>query len=214
MAMLPRFAAIAAMAAALAACQDPGPDTYLYAYGRTTSPKPAGFTHCYDFTCRTTVQTSVTGAEMQRIGAIFTSASTSARQERQRLAQAVALWEQIVGAKTGTSADVGSETGDRMINDRFQQDCMDETFNTTSYLMMMNEAGWLRFHTIVYPASRGFQHGFVAPHHAATVQEKGSGRRLVIDSWFFDNGRPPVVMPVEIWEKGWYPSTHPMWRDE
>jgi len=54
----------------------------------------------------------------------------------------------------------------------------------------------------------------VAPHHAATVREKGSGRRLVIDSWFFDNGRPPVVMPVEIWEKGWYPSTHPMWRDE
>jgi len=57
------------------------------------------------------------------------------------------------------------------------------------------------------PSSRGFQHGFVAPHHAATVQENASARRFVVDSWFHDNGRLPVVMPVEIWEKGWYPST-------
>lgn len=209
-----RLAAFIVLVAGLAACQDPGPDTYLYTYGRTTSPKPAQFVHCYGFTCRITVETSVTRPEMQRIGALFAQPPRTAREERQRVAQAIALWEQIVGAKTGTAADVGSETGDRRWNDEFQQDCMDETFNTTSYLMMMNEAGWIRFHSIVYPSTRGPQNGFVAPHHAATLLEKGSTRRYVVDSWFFDNGQPPVVMPVEIWEKGWYPSTHPAWRDE
>jgi hypothetical protein len=214
--MLLRFAVLAAVLLGLAGCAgaDPGPDTYLYAYGRTTSPKPDGFVHCYDFTCRTIVPTAVAAAELQRVAALFATPSRTAAEERRRLAQAIALWEQIVGAKTGTAADVGSETGDRMWNDRFQQDCMDETFNTTSYLMMMRDAGWLRFHSVIYPASRGFQHGFVAPHHAATVQDNVSRRRFVVDSWFFDNGTPPVVMPVEIWEKGWYPSTHPAWRDE
>lgn len=214
--MLLRYAVLAAFALCLAGCagQEPGPDTYLYAYGRTTSPKPDGFVHCYGFTCGTTVPASITPAELQRIGALFATPSRNAVEERRRLAQAVALWEQIIGGKTGTSADVGSETGDRMWNDRFQQDCMDETFNTTSYLMMMNDAGWLRFHTVIYPASRGIQNGFVAPHHAATLQESSGRRRFVVDSWFYDNGKPPVVMPVEIWEKGWYPSTHPAWRDE
>jgi hypothetical protein len=214
--MLLRYVAFAAFALGLAGCagQEPGPDTYLYAYGRTTSPKPDGFVHCYGFTCGTTVPAAITAAELQRIGALFATPSRHGVEERRRLAQAVALWEQIVGARTGTAADVGSETGDRMWNDRFQQDCMDETFNTTSYLMMMNQAGWIRFHTIVYPASRGIQNGFVAPHHAATLQENSSRRRFVVDSWFYDNGKPPVVMPVEIWEKGWYPSTHPAWRDE
>lgn len=211
-----RSAIFLVLLAGLAGCtgQGPGPDTYLYAYGRTTSPQPAGFTHCYGFTCRITVQTSVTAEELQRIGALFSPPSRTPLEERQRLARAVALWEEIVGAKTGTAADVGSETGDRMWNDLFQQDCMDETFNTTSYLMMMNAAGWIRFHSVLYPASRGIQNGFVAPHHAATLLEQGGTRRFVVDSWFFDNGRPPVVMPVEIWEKGWYPSTHPAWRDE
>jgi len=214
--MLLRYVAFAAFALGLAGCagQEPGPDTYLYAYGRTTSPKPDGFVHCYGFTCGTTVPASITPAELQRIGALFATPSRNGVEERRRLAQAVALWEQIVGAKTGTAADVGSETGDRMWNDLFQQDCMDETFNTTSYLMMMDAAGWIRFHTVIYPSSRGIQNGFVAPHHAATLLEKASGRRFVVDSWFYDNGKPPVVMPVEIWEKGWYPSTHPAWRDE
>jgi hypothetical protein len=211
-------AALVALTLGLAACagQDlgPGPDTYLYAYGRTTRPRPENFVHCYGFTCRITVETSVTVAELQKVGTLFQTPSRTPLEERRRLAQAVALFEEIVGAKTGTSADVGSETGDRMWNDLFQQDCMDETFNTTSYLMMMNDAGWLRFHTVIYPASRGIQNGFVAPHHAATLLESASKRRFVVDSWFYDNGKPPVVMPVEIWEKGWYPSTHPMWRDE
>ncbi len=214
--MLLRYAALAVFALGLGGCagQAPGPDTYLYAYGRTTSPKPDDFVHCYGFTCRITVSTSIAPAELQRIGTLFATPSRTAVEERQRLAQAVALWEQIIGAKTGTSADVGSETGDRRWNDLFQQDCMDETFNTTTYLMIMNDAGWIRFHTIVYPASRGIQNGFVAPHHAATLQENATQRRFVVDSWFYDNGKPPVVMPVEIWEKGWYPSTHPAWRDE
>lgn len=214
--MLLRYAVLAAVALGLAGCagQAPGPDTYLYAYGRTTSPKPSEFVHCYGFTCRITVSTSIAPAELQRIGMLFATPSRTAAEERRRLTQAVALWEQIIGAKTGTSADVGSETGDRMWNDLFQQDCMDETFNTTSYLMMMDAAGWIRFHTVIYPSSRGIQNGFVAPHHAATLLEKASLRRFVVDSWFYDNGKPPVVMPVEIWEKGWYPSTHPAWRDE
>lgn len=192
---------------------EPGPDTYLFSYGRTTNPQPTGFVHCYDFTCRTTVNTLVTEDELARIGAPFATPSRDAREERRRIRLAIALWEQVVGARTGTAADVGSESGDKW-GGRFQQDCMDETFNTTAYLMMMEQAGWLKFHRVVYPSSRGFISAAGLPHHAATIEEAATRRRFVVDSWFLDNGRPAVVMPVEIWEKGWSPSQTGGWREE
>jgi len=213
--MPPRAAILLLAALSIAGCVGVEPDAnaYLYNYGRTTSPRPEGFVHCYDFTCRTTVPTSISRAELAPIGRLFATPSTSAADERARLAQAIAIWEQVIGGKTGTSADIGSESGDKFAG-RFQQDCMDETFNTTSYLMMMRDAGWMRFHRVVYPSSRGFFSALDWPHHAATLEETASKRRYVFDSWFYDNGNPPVVMPVEIWEKGWTPSRNGPWRGE
>lgn len=203
------------VALVLAGCagSEPDPNTYLYNFGRTTNPRPENFVHCYDFTCRTTVPASIDQGELAAIARIFATPSVSAAEERARLGQAIAIWEEVIGAKTGTSADIGSESGDKFAG-RFQQDCMDETFNTTSYLMMMRDAGWMRFHRVVYPSSRGFFSALDWPHHAATLEEAASGRRYVFDSWFYDNGNPPVVMPVEIWEKGWTPSRNGPWRGE
>lgn len=192
-------------AALLAGCAgyEPGPETYLYQYSQL-KPEPARFTHCYNATCRSAVETGVTPEEWRAIGAAFQPPPADAAAERERIARAVALWETFVGRRTGTERSRGSTHPSRPL-DGFQQDCIDETFNTTSYLAMMRDAGWLRWHRLVYPSSRGFISAGSFPHHAATIEEIADGRRFVVDGWFFDNGQPPVIMPVAAWEKGWSP---------
>ena len=212
--MLPRSTLLSALLLVLASCagSEPGPSAFLYSHGQNWNPRPEAFLHCYDFSCRTTVRTSVTTIELARIEEQFAGGAHDAADERMRIARAIAQWERIVGARTGTAADIGSIRGDNWARP-FQHDCIDESFNTTSYLMMMADRGWLRFHRVVYPSSRGFFSAQGLPHHAATIEQNGTGRRFVVDTWFFDNGELPVVMPVEIWEKGWTPERDPRWHE-
>ena len=43
------------------------------------------------------------------------------------------------------------------------------------------------------------------PHNTAVIIEKISGDEFVVDSWFFDNGTPPVIVPLESWLAGYDP---------
>lgn len=212
-----RIGLIALCALLAAGCveYDPGPETYLYNFARITKPTPANFVECYNYSCRAQVHTFVTPEEFADITAEFKKPSTTPYEERQRIKRAIAKWETVVGQRTGTWRDKGedeSEEGDLTAN--FQLDCMDEAFNTTSYMMMMNEAGMIRFHKILFPHSRGFISALGPPHHSATLQDKQTQRLYVVDSWFYDNGRPPVIMPLEVWEKGWAPSRNGPWTGE
>ena len=78
--MPPKAALLFVAALSLAGCAGSEPDanTYLYNYGRTTSPRPEGFVHCYDFTCRTTVPTSISRAELAPIAQLFATPAISA----------------------------------------------------------------------------------------------------------------------------------------
>ena len=194
------------MVALLQGCDsyDPGPETFLYQFSQV-KPTQERFTHCYFSSCRSRQETFVTDQEFTQVRAQFDPPPRSAVEERERIGKAIAVWEQIVGARTGTWRDKGTDAIE-FLSDGYQLDCLDETFNTTSYLMMMRTAGLIRFHTIRYPSSRGIISYFGVPHHSATILDNSDAQRYVVDSWFFDNGQPPVIMKVEIWEKGWSPS--------
>ena len=86
-----------------------------------------------------------------------------------------------------------------------QLDCVDEALNATSFLMMFGKSGWMHFHQVRGPVTRGF---FVSgwPHTAAGMAEKGSGDFYVVDSWFFDNGAPASIVPRSLWLSGWEPG--------
>ncbi|MDP6305671.1 MAG: hypothetical protein QF869_07345, partial [Alphaproteobacteria bacterium] len=61
-----------------------------------------------------------------------TDAATNAREERVRIARAVALLESMAGEQAGTLLDKAG-TGFPLEN-RYQLDCVDEALNTTAYL--------------------------------------------------------------------------------
>jgi hypothetical protein len=43
---------------------------------------------------------------------------------------------------------------------------------------------------------------FFAVHWSARIRERETKKVYVVDSWFVDNGRPAVVLPVEDWLAG------------
>jgi hypothetical protein len=63
----------------------------------------------------------------------------------------------------------------------------------------------MRFHTVEDRATRGY-FIFGYPHTTAVIKEKESGKQYAVDSWFFDNGKPPVIVPLETWKDGWKPK--------
>jgi hypothetical protein len=85
-----------------------------------------------------------------------------------------------------------------------QQDCIDESVNTSLYLTLLESVGLMRFHTEEDRATRGhFILGY--PHTTAVIREIKSGNLYAVDSWFYDNGMPPVIIPIETWKDGWEP---------
>jgi hypothetical protein len=166
-----------------------------------TDPTPERFSVCYDFGCRSIAYVSFTAEEWAEIRVRFDAPAADAAAERERIREAIALFERITGERVGTKNDKGGTFG---AAGEFQMDCVDETTNTTYYLRMLERQGLLRWHEVGEPAMRGwFLFGW--PHMAATIVERRGAARWVVDSWFLDNGLPPFILPYELWRGGWNP---------
>ena len=77
-----------------------------------------------------------------------------------------------------------------------QLDCIDESINTTRYLELFEQAGLLKFHRVT---ERAYRRSLFDQHWAAQLQDLKSSRRYVIDSWYGDNGEPPLMVSSERW---------------
>lgn len=175
---------------------------YLQAKGITTL-SPSVIPHCHGYGCRLKSYASLTNAEETKITRLF-KPKMSADKERQAVAAAIGLFETFLGQKTGTAADVAG-TYVQLGND--QHDCVDESVNTTIYLDVMKQKGWLHQHDISTVSTRiplvGGGMGF---HQTAVIVERASGQRYAVDSWFHDNGAKAEIVPLQDWLYGWHPA--------
>lgn len=170
------------------------------------TPTLSGFEICYGGGCAGVARAAFSDAEWLSLQRLFEPASRDAGQERERLGQAIGLMEQVVGRQTGTSEDRAGTFVD--VRYKNQLDCNDEAANTKTYLKLLQQAGYLQFHDIIDTKTRGyFFNGW--PHTTAAIQEKQGGQRYAVDAWFYDNGQPAVVVPLETWKTGWKPDDSP-----
>jgi hypothetical protein len=167
-----------------------------------TDPTPTRFSVCLNHGCDTVRTVGLKPNQWTAVKALFRRPPATAEQERDRLKMAIALIEFIVGDLAGTSEDKGGDLSGLGLPG--QQDCIDESVNTSLYLTLLEDVGLMRFHTVEDRATRGyFIFGF--PHTTAVIREKKTGNEFAVDSWFFDNGIPPVIIPLELWKGGWQP---------
>jgi len=169
-------------------------------------PVPGNFSVCHGGTCTKVSQVALDESQWARIAAVFAASAGDAQEERARIAEAISRFETVVGVITDTSDDrPENQLGKAWWS---QMDCIDESTNTTTYLRMLAKAGFLRWHRVEARVTRGF-FIFGWPHTTAVVSEVKTGARWVVDSWFFENGRPPVIVPLELWKTGWRPPKPP-----
>lgn len=165
-------------------------------------PQPERFSICLHGTCADMMVTGLTDEEWQIIRDLAPRLATPA-EERAYIRQAIARFEQFVGARTGTAIDKAGTFG--YLGEQGQLDCIDESTNTSFYLSMLQDAGLLRWHTVEDRVTRGF-FIFGWPHTTAVIREQRSGELYAVDSWFEDNGEPPHILPLEQWRDGWKPE--------
>jgi hypothetical protein len=127
---------------------------------------------------------------------LFSPQPENSHEERERICLAIAVMERTAGEQSPTWMDkpMNGEHGPR---ERGQQDCIDESTNTTMYLRVLRERGLMRYHKEVECVWRA--PWLLDTHRTAVVEDVTDGRRYVIDSWFGHNGDRALTQPLEDW---------------
>jgi hypothetical protein len=196
---------ILAISLILQACTgmiDKGAGYYIADTGNI-NPRPSSFIFCSNHGCEKKTTVSLPEGAWKSVRQVFEPKSSDPAIERERIREAVGLLETIVGPMTDTEFDKGGFSFAQAKGS--QLDCVDESLNTTTYMVMMENDGLITEHNLLGPALRGYLiNGW--PHFAPVIEEKETGKRFVIDSWFYKNGKKAVVLPLEVWQKGWKPD--------
>ena len=152
--------------------------------------------HCRSYGCAKIDDVALDQHEQMSIKRLFKFV-TNAQTERTAIAKSIAQFETMIGAKTGTDEDKAGTYGTL---GHLQQDCIDESTNTTTYLMLLNQMGLLKFHEVQALTSR------LPPHRTAVIREIATRKKFAVDSWFHDNGIDPEIIPLDQWYGGWHPA--------
>lgn len=152
---------------------------------------------CYNFGCNIRQVIKLTPTEWQGVAGWFSPPPKTPAQERQDIRHAIGWMEVLVGRKTPTHLDAAMD--DLLPSDSpGQEDCIDESLNTTTYLHLMENYHLFRFHKVL---KRAYRKAILDQHWAGQIEELDNGERFVVDSWFGPNGTLPFVQPTKIWSQ-------------
>lgn len=159
---------------------------------------------CHQHGCANRTEIHLAPDDAQRLLHAFGAPAADARSERLAIARTIAVFEQLVGPRTGTDRDLGGTFPGAFRAG--QMDCLDEATNTTRYLRLLEQAGLLRWHGVDEPATRlPIPRGWW-PHTTAVIRERSGESKYAVDAWFEPNGRPPHIVELDRWRRGWKPD--------
>ncbi len=154
---------------------------------------------CFDFGCKTRDTVSLSLTQWAKVGDIFLPEATTPQQEREQIGTAVGAMETLIGLYTPTHNDLafGLPKDDTTAYLPGQLDCIDEAVNTTTYLRLFEQSGFLKHHAVI---EQSYRRSFFIQHWAGQLQERISQKRWSVDAWFHPNGHPPIIQETESWQ--------------
>lgn len=155
---------------------------------------------CYDFGCKNKSIVRLPVDEWREVAGWFEPVAETPEQERDQIKRAIGWMEVLIGRHTPTHKDLAFDLPKLDdVSHLFpgQQDCIDEAFNTSTYLRLLELNGLLKHHSVMKQA---YRQAIFDQHWAGQIKEKNSGTRYVVDSWFQPNGYLPVIQASEDWE--------------
>lgn len=169
-------------------------------------PTIENFTHCHSYGCQSHTQITLPEATKKKLKHLFTPAPINAEDEREKIASSIQIFETDIGALAGTNYDKHGTF--RLYEEKdvkgLQQDCIDESTNTTIYIGLLQNMGLLKFNKPVFPANRQpFLGGAPWWHQTAVIMDIQTNEKYAVDSWFRDNGHAAFIVPLQEWKDGW-----------
>lgn len=179
-----------------------GPAEEHFSEFKAEAPRGNTVYVCHAYGCAMRTPVVFGPSQIKEIAALMkkTKKADTAFEERRAIAYAIGWMERYAGEKIGTKDDrPGMEYNGS--GDPTQQDCVDEATNTTSYLLILQRNGLLKYHTVGRPFARGNILLGVSnwPHWTAVLFEKSNNVKWAVDSWIYENGENPAVVEAEKW---------------
>lgn len=184
----------------LSAMQLTSQQSELYTSVSTSPPTAETMTVCYGFVCRRRVELDFTAADRKALAQIIASGKASAVAERAAIQKAVVWFDKRMGPEIGTTTRV-ARADIRNRADANNYDCWDSTRNVSSLLLVLQEWGLFKHHTVGNPRYRGNILAMQLPHNTAVIVEKQSRIEWAVDMWTTKYLQPPDVMLLEQWLK-------------
>ena len=159
---------------------------------------------CYNYACLNTATVSYNKRQLAEVRDLLDDA-VNAAQERALLALVIGRLLGWAGQQSPIAADRGGNFADDGVNGKM--DCIDHSLTTTRLLKMLAKRGQLHWHRVLEPELR--TRFLIFDHWTAVIEEEPNAPyrdaypfsrvRYAVDSWFNDNGKPAVVMPLDHW---------------
>jgi hypothetical protein len=172
--------------------------TQLYADASAYPPRSGAMTVCYGFVCRRRMELVFSGADRAAVTAMLAAGKGSAAAERAAVQKAVIWFDRRIGPVIGTDKRI-ARADFRYGVDNQNFDCTDTTRNTTGFLLIMQDWGLFKYHSVGDPRYRGNALVLQTPHNTAILIERATGVQWVVDMWTRAYGQAPEVMPVDQW---------------
>ena len=170
----------------------------LYTSVSIYPPSATSMTVCYGFVCRRRHIFDFSAGDRAALTAIMNSGRASGAAERAAVQKAVIWFDRRMGPILGTNKRV-AKADFRFRDDAHNYDCWDTTRNTTSLLLVMQQWGLFKFHSVGDPKYRGNALVLQTPHNTAVLVERATKVEWVVDLWTRGYLQPPDVMTVAKW---------------
>jgi hypothetical protein len=161
-------------------------------------PTANDMTVCYGFVCRRRFEFAYTAADRKALDAIMVKGKASPEAERAAIQNAVVWWDRRMAPLIGTSIRV-PRADFRHNAAATNYDCWDTTRNITALLLLIQNWGYLKHHTVSDPRYRGNVLVLQTPHNTPVIKEKAGSGEWVVDMWTVGFAQPPQVMTVAQW---------------
>ncbi|MGO4707128.1 hypothetical protein AB4072_15290 [Microvirga sp. 2MCAF38] len=155
---------------------------------------------CHGYGCVRRTEISVSSGWFSQVGAIMRAGRYSPEAERKALSDAVRIYTTYLATQFGGRPDV-PRSPPSLSGINGQMDCLDETANTTSLLLLLKEQGLLVHHDVASPQSRGIFLDGRYPHFTAVIVEVADHSSWAVDPWPRAPGAKPDLLPLEDWQK-------------
>lgn len=164
------------------------------------APNGARIVACHGYGCARRTALVVDPSLLSLAGGLLRKGQTSPEGERAALREIVRSYTAYLSRQVGGKPDLPGSPP-HMSGVHGQMDCLDETANTTSLLLVLEERGLLVHHQVERPQTRGFFFDGRYPHTTAIIAEKRTGSEWAVDPWRKAPGQQPDILPLAIWRQ-------------